>query len=96
MKKTDQRYRAWFLEKYGGLYVYDIDLNNKYTIDHGDILFLKKYGYDLVVNPDHPNRNSTDHEYFSFMMTCLTKFYQPKRIIILHWRSSPKIYYYHQ
>ena len=55
-----------------------------------------KKGYALIGNLDHPDRNSTDNEYFSLVVTCLTKFYQHTRIIILHWRPFPRMCYCHQ
>ena len=33
MKKDDQRYRTRFLAKYGGLSLYDIDTEKRYSID---------------------------------------------------------------
>ena len=71
MKKNDQRYRTCFLSKYGGISLYNIDLNKIYIIDHKYILFLKKYRYDLIGNPDNPDRTSMYHEYFSFVMNFL-------------------------
>ena len=64
MKKHDQRSRTRFLEKYGVLSLYDIDIEKIYTIEYEDIWFLNKYGYALIGNPDHPDGTSTDHEYF--------------------------------
>ena len=64
MKKTDQRFYTSFLEKYGGLYLYDIDMNKRYKIDHEYICFVNKYGYVLIGNPDHTDGTSTDHGYF--------------------------------
>ena len=63
-KIIDQRSCIHFLEKYGGLYIYDIDLKNRYVIYNEDIRFTKGYWYDLINNPDNPDGNSTDHEYF--------------------------------
>ena len=51
MKKYDQRYRTWLLEKYGGLSLYNIYIERRYTIYYEDIKFLKKYGYALIGNP---------------------------------------------
>ena len=73
MKKNDQRTRTRFLEKYGGLSLYGIDFENRYSIDDKGINFLKGYVYDLIGNPNHTDGNSTDHEYFVFVMTCLTE-----------------------
>ena len=42
MKKYDQRSRIRFLSKYGGLYLYDVDIDNRYTIDDEDINFFLK------------------------------------------------------
>ena len=64
MKKDDQRSRTRFLSKYGGLSLYDIDMEKRYSIDHKDIHFVKGDGYALIGNPDHPDGSSTDHEYF--------------------------------
>ena len=33
MKKDDQRYRTRLLVTYGGLYLYDIDTEKRYSID---------------------------------------------------------------
>ena len=73
MEKNDQRTRTHFLAKYGGLSPYDINFGNRYSIDDEDINFLIGYGYALIGKPDNPDGTSTDHEYFSFMMTCLTE-----------------------
>ena len=73
IKKNDQRTRTHFLAKYGGLSLHDIYFGKIYSIDDKYIHFVKGYRYALIGNPDHPNGTSTDHEYFSFMMTCLTE-----------------------
>ena len=64
MKKQDQISRTFFLKKYGGLSLYDIDIEKWYKIDDEDIHFGNKHGYNLIGNPDHPDGTSTDHEYF--------------------------------
>ena len=64
MKKDDQRYRTRFLAKYGGLSLYDIDRQNRYSIDDKETHFVKGDGYALIGNPDFPDGSSTDHEYF--------------------------------
>ena len=64
MKKDDQRYRTRFLEKYGGLSIYDIDMEKRYSIDDKEINFVKGDGYALIGNPYHPDGSSTDHKYF--------------------------------
>ena len=64
MKKDDHRYRTCFLSKYGGLSLYDIDMEKRYSIDDKDIHFVKGDGYALIGNPDHPDGSSTDHKYF--------------------------------
>ena len=64
MKKDDQRYRTCFLAKYGGISLYDIDTEKKYSIDDKEIHFVKEYRYALIGNPDHPDGSSTDHSYF--------------------------------
>ena len=64
MKKYYQRTRNHFLAKYGGLTLYDIDMEKIYSIDDKDIRFVKGYLYALIGNPDHPDVTSTDHEYF--------------------------------
>ena len=61
------------LEKYGGISIYDIDFEKRYSIDDEDIYIVKGYGYDLIGKIDHPDRTSTDHEYFALMMTCSTE-----------------------
>ena len=71
MNKIGQRTRTSFLEKYGGLSLYDIGFDKRYSIDDEEIHFVKSDGYALIGNPDHPDRISTGHEYFSFKMTCL-------------------------
>ena len=64
MKKSDQIFSAKFLEKYGGLAIYDEDLKKRYTIDHEDINFFKKKGCNLIGPPDEPDGSYIDHEYF--------------------------------
>ena len=64
MKKDDQRSCTRFLAKYGGLSLYDIDMEKRYSIDDKEINFLKGDEDALIGNPDHPNGSSTDHEYF--------------------------------
>ena len=64
MKKDDQRYRTRFLAKYGGLSLYDIDTEKRYSIDDKEMHFVKGEGYALIGNPDFPDGSSTDHEYF--------------------------------
>ena len=58
------RYRNRFLAKYGGLSLYDIYMDKRYSIDDKEIYFVKGEGYALIGNPDHPDGTSTDHEYF--------------------------------
>ena len=55
MKKYDQRYRNCFLAKYGGLSIYDIDTENRYSIDEKEMHFLKGEGYALIGKPDFPD-----------------------------------------
>ena len=64
MKKDDQRNRTRFLAKYGGLSLYDIDTEKRYSIDDKEIHFVKGEGYALIGNPDIPDGSLTDHEYF--------------------------------
>ena len=64
MKKDDQRYRTRFLAKYGGLSLYDINTEKRYSIDDKEMHFVKGEGYALIGNPDFPDGSSTDHEYF--------------------------------
>ena len=52
------------MDKYGGLSLYDIYMEKRYSIYDKGIHFLKGDGYALISNPDHPDGNSTDHEYF--------------------------------
>ena len=52
------------LAKYGVLSLYYIDFDKRYSIDDGEIHFVKGYGYALIGYPDHPYGTSTDHEYF--------------------------------
>ena len=72
-KKDDQRYRTRLLAKYGELSLYDTDTEKIYSIDDKEIHLVKGDGYALIGNPDHPDVTSTDHEFFSFMMICLTE-----------------------
>ena len=62
VKKDDQRSRTFFLAKYGGLSIYDIYMEKRYSIDDKEIHFVKGYGYALIGNPDHPDGTSTNHE----------------------------------
>ena len=64
MKKYDQRSCTRFLVKYGGLSLYDIDMEKRYYIYDKEIHFVKGDRYALIGNPDHPDWTSTDHEYF--------------------------------
>ena len=64
MKKIYQISHTRFLEKYGGLSLYDIDIKKIYKIDHKKIRFVKKNGYSLIGNLDDQDGTSTDHEYF--------------------------------
>ena len=52
MKKDDQKYRTRFLAKYGGLSLYYIDTENRYSIDEKEMHFVKGEGYALIGNPD--------------------------------------------
>ena len=63
-EKHDQRYRTQFLDKYGGISLYDIDIEMRYTIEDEYINFIKEGIYDLIGNPDNPDGTSTDHEYY--------------------------------
>ena len=63
MKKNDQRNRTRFLEKYGGISLYDIGFGKRYSIDDEDIHFVKGDRYALIGNPYYPYGTSTDHEY---------------------------------
>ena len=73
MKKDDQRSCTRFLAKYGGLSLYDIDTEKRYSIDDKDIHFVKVDGYALIGNPDHPDGSSTDHEYFYIHGNCFDR-----------------------
>ena len=64
IKKNCQRTRTHFLAKYGELYLYDIYMEERYSIDDKGIHFVKEDGYALIVSPYHPDGTSTDHEYF--------------------------------
>ena len=61
MKKDDQRYCTCFLAKYGGLSLYDIDTEKRYSIDEKEMHFVKGYVCALIGNPDFPDGSSTDH-----------------------------------
>ena len=41
MNKDDQRYCTCFLAKYGGLSLYDIDTEKRYSIDKKEMHFVK-------------------------------------------------------
>ena len=62
MKKYHQRTCTHFLDKYVGLFIYDIDMEKRYSIDDKYINFVKGDGYDLIDNPYHPYGTSIDHE----------------------------------
>ena len=64
MKKNDQSTRTCFLSKYGGISLYDIYFEKRYSIDDDDIHLVKGDIYALIGNPDHPYGASTDHDYF--------------------------------
>ena len=61
MIKYEQRYRTRLLSKYGGISLYDIDTEKRYSIDDKYIHFIKGDGYALIGNPDNPDGTSTDH-----------------------------------
>ena len=63
IKITAQWSHTRFLEKYGGLSLYDEDLKKGYKIDNGGINFVKNYGLDWILNTNEPDGTSTDHEY---------------------------------
>ena len=73
MNKYDQISRTRFLAKYGGLYLYDIDMEKRYSIDDKEIHVVKGYGYTLIGNPDHSDGTSTDHEYYCIHDDFLTE-----------------------
>ena len=50
MKKDYQRYRTRFLAKYGGLSLYDIDTEMRYSIDDKEMHFVTGEGYALIIN----------------------------------------------
>ena len=64
MKKDDQRSRNRLLAKYGGLSLYNIYKEKRYSIDDKKIHFVKGDRYALIGNPNHPDGSSTDHKYF--------------------------------
>ena len=64
MKKNDQRTSSCFLAKYGGMSIYDIYMEKRYSNDDKGIHFVKGDIYSLIDNPYHPDGTSTDHEYF--------------------------------
>ena len=61
MNKYDQSSHTRFLDKYGGIYIYDIDTEKRYSIDDKEIHFVNGDGYALVCNPYHLDETSTDH-----------------------------------
>ena len=64
MNKYDQISLTRFLAKYGVLYIYNIGMENRNSIDDKDIHFVKGDRYALIGNPYLPDGTSTDHEYF--------------------------------
>ena len=46
------------------MYLYDKDMNNRYTIDHESIHLANKSRYALIGNPDKNYGTLNDHEYF--------------------------------
>ena len=64
MKKDYQIYHTRFLDKYGGLSLYDIDTEKRYSIDEKEMNFVKGEVYALIGNPDFPDGSSTDRYYF--------------------------------
>ena len=64
MKKDDKRYRIFFLDKYGGLSLYDIDTEKIYSINEKEMRYVKGEVYAFIGNPEFPDGSSTDHEYF--------------------------------
>ena len=70
--KNYQRTCNCFLDKYIILYLYYVDFEKIYLIDDEEIHFVKGYGYALIGNPENPYGTSTDHKYFSFVITCFT------------------------
>ena len=52
------------MAKYGGLSLYDIDTEKRYSIYDKEINFVKGDWYALIGNPDFPDGSSTDNEYF--------------------------------
>ena len=52
------------MEKYGGISLYNFDIENRYKVDDEEICFSKKYGSALIGDPDHPDGTLTDNEYF--------------------------------
>ena len=52
------------MANYGGLSLYYIDTEKRYSIDEKEIHFVKGDGYALIGNPYFPDGSSTDHEYF--------------------------------
>ena len=64
LKINDQRTCTWFLAKYGGLSLYDVDFGKIYSIDDEYIHFVKGDIYALIGNPNHPCGTWTYREYF--------------------------------
>ena len=63
-EKNYQGTHTCFLEKYGGLSLYNIYFETIYFIDDEDIQCVKGNISALICNPDHPDGTSTNHEYF--------------------------------
>ena len=61
------------MAKYGGLSLYDIDMEKRYYIDDKSIHLVKGDGHAWIGKPDHSDGTSTYHEFFVFMMICLTE-----------------------
>ena len=74
MKKYYQRSRTRFLSKYGGLSLYDIYMEKRYSIEDKETHFVKGDGYSKIGNPDHSDGTQLIMNIFSFMMICLTEY----------------------
>ena len=53
-----------FLAKYGIMDLHYEDLEKRFIIDHEQLQFDKNAGWTLIVIPDKPDGNLSDHEYF--------------------------------
>ena len=76
INKTDKISQTLFLEKYGGLSLYDEYLNKISTIYYKDIKYVNNYGIVMIENAYKHDGTSTDHEYYPICDDFFTKVYK--------------------